>query len=139
MKSLISINWLFCSGSAILYEGAIYNDNCTFLCLVFVRYLPPYIIFLPIRGSNELREEALETDKRMKNPKKNKKNMMVVIETMLLSQLSYLVMFVIVICITERKSLKDDPLNFNVLNIVFEVIRYIYCFLICHVHYLGLV
>jgi hypothetical protein len=41
----------------------------------------------------------------------------------MLSQLSYLVVFVIVICIIERDNMKQDPLNFNVLNITIEVIR----------------
>ena len=42
---------------------------------------------------------------------------------LLVSQLSYLVIFIILICITESKSLKEDPLNFNVLYITLEVIR----------------
>lgn len=39
------------------------------------------------------------------------------------SPLLFLVPFVIFICITERDKLKEDPLNFNVLNIALEVIR----------------
>jgi hypothetical protein len=30
---------------------------------------------------------------------------------------------VIAICVTERRKLKEDPLNFNVLSIVVEVVR----------------
>ncbi|KAL2936889.1 putative cation transporter HKT7 [Bienertia sinuspersici] len=46
-----------------------------------------------------------------------KQNKNIIIENILFSQLSYLVIFVMIICITERKSLKEDPLNFTVLNI----------------------
>ncbi|KAF8006467.1 hypothetical protein BT93_K0690 [Corymbia citriodora subsp. variegata] len=41
---------------------------------------------------------------------------------LMFSQLSYLVIFTILICITERENLKNDPLNFNVLNITIETI-----------------
>ena len=53
----------------------------------------------------------------------NKRNEKSVVECLVLSQLSYLVIFIILICITESKSLKEDPLNFNVLYITLEVIR----------------
>ncbi|XP_021864341.2 LOW QUALITY PROTEIN: cation transporter HKT1;3 [Spinacia oleracea] len=79
---------------------------------IIMMYLPAYTSFLPI---SDEQEETPEKSIKMKKKKK-------VVENMVLSQLSYLVIFVIIICITERKSLKDDPLNFNVLNIVFEVI-----------------
>ncbi|KNA14952.1 hypothetical protein SOVF_102670 [Spinacia oleracea] len=79
---------------------------------IIMMYLPAYTSFLPI---SDEQEETPEKGIKMKKKKK-------VVENMVLSQLSYLVIFVIIICITERKSLKDDPLNFNVLNIVFEVI-----------------
>lgn len=45
------------------------------------------------------------------------------IDNLIMSQLSYLSIFVILVCITERRQLSEDPLNFNVLNIVIEIIR----------------
>ncbi|KAK1317478.1 putative cation transporter HKT6 [Acorus calamus] len=43
-------------------------------------------------------------------------------ESLIFSPLSYLVISIILICVTERKHMVEDPLNFNVLNIVVEVI-----------------
>ncbi|CBI40137.3 unnamed protein product, partial [Vitis vinifera] len=39
-----------------------------------------------------------------------------------LSHNSYLVLFIILICITERDKMREDPLNFNVLNVTIEVV-----------------
>ncbi|XP_078162239.1 cation transporter HKT1;5-like [Carex rostrata] len=81
---------------------------------VVMMYLPPYTCFLP---SEELHKIAngphLET---------KKKRSVWRWQNVLLSQLSYLAIFVILVCITERRHLQEDPLNFNVLNIVIEVI-----------------
>ncbi|GLT97419.1 hypothetical protein SLE2022_149860 [Rubroshorea leprosula] len=74
---------------------------------VIMMYLPPYTSFIPI-------------DKDKRNQEKKRKAKFV--ENLIFSQLSYLAIFVILICITERKKIKEDPLNFNVLNIVIEVI-----------------
>ncbi|URE18225.1 hypothetical protein MUK42_13938 [Musa troglodytarum] len=52
----------------------------------------------------------------IKKEDKKKKNL-------IFSQLSYLVIFIIAICITDRrKMMARDPLNFSTLNIIFEVI-----------------
>ncbi|CAI0628045.1 unnamed protein product [Linum tenue] len=45
-----------------------------------------------------------------------------IVENVIFSQLSFLVVFVVMVCITERESLKKDPLNFNVFTIAFEVV-----------------
>ncbi|XP_056696906.1 cation transporter HKT1;3 [Spinacia oleracea] len=87
-------------------------SSAVLVLFTLMMFLPPYTSFIPI--SHE-QEDAPQTIIRIKKQKKMRENI-------LFSQLSYLVIFVIVICITERKSLTDDPLNFNVLNIVFEVI-----------------
>lgn len=47
----------------------------------------------------------------------------ILMESLIFSQLSYIAIFVILICITERQKMKEDPLNLNVLNIVIEVVR----------------
>ncbi|XP_038696901.1 sodium transporter HKT1-like isoform X2 [Tripterygium wilfordii] len=73
---------------------------------VVMMYLPPYTLFLPTKQ---------QTD----DPSQRGG----FVECVLFSQLSYLVIFIILICIMERDKMKNDPLNFNVLNITFEVIR----------------
>ncbi|WJX30319.1 hypothetical protein P8452_18874 [Trifolium repens] len=79
---------------------------------VLMMYLPPYTSFLPKKDD----KKNSESSKRMKKRRGK------VTQNLILSQLSYLVIFIILVCITERKKLKEDPLNFNVLNIVVEVI-----------------
>ncbi|XP_059634499.1 sodium transporter HKT1-like [Cornus florida] len=82
---------------------------------VVMMYLPPYTSFLPIKeGSGQNPQEG---EGKEKGKGKGK-----VVENLIFSQLSYLAIFIVLICITERKNMKEDPLNFNVLNIVVEVI-----------------
>ncbi|XP_039131965.1 cation transporter HKT8-like isoform X2 [Dioscorea cayenensis subsp. rotundata] len=73
-------------------------------------YLPPYTCFLPAE-----REVDGEDD----DANKGKLNL---IENLMFSQVANLSIFTIMICITERKSISHDPLNFNVLNIATEII-----------------
>ncbi|PIN21221.1 hypothetical protein CDL12_06079 [Handroanthus impetiginosus] len=80
---------------------------------VVMMYLPPYTSYLPISE-----EDDIGPHKKEKNTIK-KRNIW---ELLLFSQLTYLVIFVILICITERNHMKRDPLNFSVLNVVIEVI-----------------
>ncbi|XP_047309843.1 sodium transporter HKT1 [Impatiens glandulifera] len=75
-------------------------------------YLPPYTSFLPIEEQEKLNLHMVQRKRRSKK----------LIDTILFSNLSYLVMFIILICFFERESMKNDPLNFNALNITLEVI-----------------
>ncbi|KAJ4959371.1 hypothetical protein NE237_026482 [Protea cynaroides] len=79
---------------------------------VVMMYLPPSTTFLP-RIYNEQCPKSCE---------KRRKRREQLVENLLFSQLSYLAIFIILICITERKKLREDPLNFSVFNIVIEVI-----------------
>ncbi|KAF8783805.1 hypothetical protein HU200_000243 [Digitaria exilis] len=72
-------------------------------------YLPSYTSFLP-------KDEEQHSTAGMKDKRRN------VCENWILSQLSYLAIFVVLICITEREAMTTDPLNFNVFSITFEVI-----------------
>ncbi|KAK1315969.1 putative cation transporter HKT6 [Acorus calamus] len=78
---------------------------------VVMMYLPPYTAFLPIKDNDD--------SSKIHNQENEGRNFL---KVLMLSQLSYLVIFVILICITEQQKFSEDPLNFNVFNIVFEVI-----------------
>ncbi|EYU22103.1 hypothetical protein MIMGU_mgv1a018321mg [Erythranthe guttata] len=81
---------------------------------VVMMYLPPYTSFLPIIKRDDDQQQNPEI---IRNQKRKTSA-----ENLVFSQLSYIVIFIILICITERKSLKDDPINFSVLNIIVEVV-----------------
>nr|ADG45565.1 putative high-affinity potassium transporter [Salicornia bigelovii] len=80
---------------------------------IVMMYLPPYTSFVPIKDKEKEYTHILckEEDKSRK-----------ILKNVLFSQLSYLAIFTIIICIIEKQNMKDDPLNFNVFNIAFEVI-----------------
>lgn len=79
--------------------------------IVVMMYLPPYTTFMPMSWRGKLGEEDSNRGERDSN-----KGTVVIF-----SQLSYLAIFTIMICITERRSISQDPLNFKVLNIILEV------------------
>nr|BAS02095.1 high affinity K+ transporter HKT [Solanum scabrum] len=74
----------------------------------FMMYLSPYTTFLPVDNYEEKSQKM-----------KRRRSLM---EYISFSQPSCLVIFTIIICVVEKDKMKNDPLNFNVLNIVFEVI-----------------
>ncbi|XP_073047109.1 sodium transporter HKT1-like [Primulina eburnea] len=81
------------------------------LLFLIMMYLPPYARFVPVEeapknGGGNLRRKRFDG----------------FWERIMLSPLIYLAIFVFSICVTEREKIKRDPLNFNVFNIVFEVI-----------------
>ncbi|KAK1685335.1 hypothetical protein QYE76_046183 [Lolium multiflorum] len=77
---------------------------------VLMMYLPPYTTWFPF-------EESSSTKGRLEESQGIR-----LLKSTVLSQLSYLTIAVITICITERAKLKEDPLNFNLLSIVVEVV-----------------
>ncbi|GMJ08560.1 high-affinity K+ transporter 1 [Hibiscus trionum] len=78
-------------------------SSAVLVLFVVMMYLPPYTSFMP--SKYEEKEEGGS-----------------ILECVVLCHLSYLAIFIILICITERHKVKEDPLNFNVLNITIEVI-----------------
>jgi hypothetical protein len=81
------------------------------LLIIASRYLPPYTTWFPFDENTTTRDNSTGSQG------------IRFLKSTVLSQLSYLTVFVIAICITERRKLKEDPLNFNVLSIIVEVVR----------------
>ncbi|KAH7544762.1 hypothetical protein FEM48_Zijuj01G0020600 [Ziziphus jujuba var. spinosa] len=81
---------------------------------VVMMYLPPHTSFFSTEDQNKLSK-----NRRQNHSPSERKSF---VECMVFSPLSYIAIFVILICITERAKMKKDPLNFNVLNIVIEVV-----------------
>lgn len=79
----------------------------------FYRFLPPYTSFFPVTTEEDDSEFV----------KRSQSQRIQLIENLILSQLSYLAIFIILVCITEREKMKEDPLNFSLLSVVVEVIR----------------
>ncbi|KZV44761.1 hypothetical protein F511_36579 [Dorcoceras hygrometricum] len=101
----------------VRHSGATIVDLSTVAPAVLVffivmMYLPPYTSFLPMKSNEE--QIPAQQEKWRKRA---------AIQDFVLSPLSYLAIFIIAICITERERIQQDPLNFSVLNITIEVIR----------------
>ncbi|XP_049931300.1 sodium transporter HKT1-like [Nymphaea colorata] len=86
---------------------------------IVMMYLPPYVFLVPLSSV-----KTIKKDNHNGSSKTNKrKGGGLIMEYLLLPRVAYLVIFVVLVSITERNKLREDPLNFNLLNIVFELTR----------------
>lgn len=92
----------------------------TLVLFVVMMYLPSSTIFVPLRYDKE--SSVSENSNSSSQTKSSKRQESSIIENLKFSPLSYLGIFVILICITESTSLKEDSLNFSVFNIIVEVV-----------------
>ncbi|XP_073004503.1 probable cation transporter HKT1;4 [Typha latifolia] len=86
-------------------------NSAILVLFVLMMYLPPYTTFMPF-----------EEEKSSPRDHSVGKRGISLMRSALLSQLSYLAIFVILICITEKDKLREDSLNFSVFNIIIEVV-----------------
>ncbi|XVE71923.1 hypothetical protein DITRI_Ditri10aG0190200 [Diplodiscus trichospermus] len=90
-------------------------SSAMLVLFVVMMYLPPYTSFIPTKYEKKDSGKGKASEKEGAGKS--------ILECVLFSQLSYLAIFIILVCITERQKMKEDPLNFNVFNITIEVIR----------------
>ncbi|KAE8673910.1 Sodium transporter HKT1 [Hibiscus syriacus] len=88
-------------------------SSAILVLFIVMMYLPPRTSFVPTKYQKKESKQACKSEAEEGRS---------ILESVMFSNLSYLTIFVILICITERHKLKEDPLNFNVLNITLEVI-----------------
>ncbi|XP_020109068.1 cation transporter HKT8-like [Ananas comosus] len=98
------------SGEMILDLSTL--SSAMLVLYVVMMYLPPYTYFLPLDGDDHNKHSR----------DRNNEKRTSILQRLMFSQVTYLAIFVIIICITEKRGLSKDPLNYNVLNIVVEVV-----------------
>ncbi|EEC77956.1 hypothetical protein OsI_17311 [Oryza sativa Indica Group] len=93
----------------------------TLLLFAVVMYLPSDASFLTANADNQPL-----TDKKTNSISR------ALWRNFTVNKLSCLAMFTFLACITERKSISSDPLNFNIFSIVFEIIRQVHILFFCY-------
>ncbi|XP_042440848.1 probable cation transporter HKT6 isoform X1 [Zingiber officinale] len=80
--------------------------------IAVMMYIPSYTYFVPLRERdlwNSIKSQYNETK--------------MLRRSLHFSLICFPIIFVFLICITEREAFSTDPLNFNIFNVIFEVIR----------------
>nr|BAE44385.1 high-affinity potassium transporter [Phragmites australis] len=78
--------------------------------LIVMMYLPSSTTFAPPNRDDKRKDDKVVPKRRS------------LVQNLAFSQLGCNIIFVMVVCITERRRLRNDPLNFSTLNMIFEVI-----------------
>ncbi|KAJ0984160.1 hypothetical protein J5N97_002516 [Dioscorea zingiberensis] len=97
------------------------SSPAVLILFIIMMYLPGSTSYVPFESEDvEKSQEKDETENKMS--KRRRKTRRSFVQNYVLSQLSCIAIFVMAICITERKKISKDPLNFPILNIVLEVV-----------------
>ncbi|KAH9321683.1 hypothetical protein KI387_016322, partial [Taxus chinensis] len=88
---------------------------------VIMMYLPPYPLYMEGDAKNVKPLPKTRGEESAKSNSSHDESISMQFEKLFLHDLCYLIIAVMLICITERDKLIQDPLNFKVVNIVFEV------------------
>ena len=87
-----------------------------------------YIVVYPVYLSRERSREQVggSTSNLNKMITSSKERMIGAFYTLLIRDSIHLVIATFCICLTERNSIREDPLNFSIFNIAFEIVRYVF-------------
>ncbi|KAH9322779.1 hypothetical protein KI387_017418, partial [Taxus chinensis] len=88
---------------------------------VIMMYLPPYPLYVEGDAKNVKPLPMTRGEGSAESNSSHDESISMQFEKLFLHDLCYLIIAVMLICITERDKLIQDPLNFKVVNIVFEV------------------
>ncbi|KAJ7969468.1 Cation transporter [Quillaja saponaria] len=102
-------------------------SSATAVLFIVMMYLPPYTTFLPIIKTGDVQEHKITVNDSTVTSSNEKQKRYCwrsnkIMSLVTLSRFSNLVIFIILICITEREQMRQDPLNFSVLNVTMVVI-----------------
>ncbi|KAG8095279.1 hypothetical protein GUJ93_ZPchr0012g19814 [Zizania palustris] len=98
------------------------GENSVDCSLIAPAVLVPFIVMMYLPSSTTFAPPSGDDKTTVKKVKGKQGSLPSLVQNVAFSQLACTVVFVMVACITERRSLKNDPLNFSALNMVFEVI-----------------
>lgn len=114
---------------------AVVDPQLLSLAVIFLYMVMMYLPSYPVYYMAEREEDVMEVNssvskkrgaehrcKQVHGCHANKRSIGVQLEKLLFQDSCYLIIAVIVICITERESISQDPLNYTIGNIVFEVV-----------------
>ena len=97
------------------------------------RYIAVYPVYLSRERSKEQVDGRIINSKEvMANSQEgmmttSKKKMIKIFRVLLARDSLYLFIATFCICLSERESIREDPLNFSIFSILFEIIRYVNC------------